>query len=436
MVYCKIVVSFVVVFVFLGMFVVFYVVIDIFWWYVMGGCLGEVVVDIVNGYNEMYDVCQIILVYKGIYEEIFIVGIVVFCVGEQLNIIQVFDVGVVIIIGVKGVVILVQDILQNVGVVFNVEDYIEGVCNFYVDSDGKMIGMLFNLFMLIFYYNVDVFEKVGVEVLKIWEEFQEIVLKLKEVGYVLFVQFYLFWIFIENFKFCYNLQFVFNNNGYDGVKGIQLVFGELIKNYFIVVKGWLDDGLFGYYGIGWGDNQILFNEGKVVMWFGFLGFFGGIFKIVEFLFFVIYLLYWDVVEGVGIGMFIGGVVLFLMVGKLDEENKCVVFFFEYLIFLEVQYMWYKEIGYVLIINVVYELVKEDGYYNEVLVVEIGIKQLILLGGDWIKGYWMGFYVQICDVMNCEYGKILLGEMLVEDVFVIIEVDGNKFFEWFFKIIGN
>ncbi|MCV0424129.1 MAG: extracellular solute-binding protein, partial [Roseibium sp.] len=260
--------------------------------------------------------------------------------------------------------------------------------------------------------------------------------KLKEAGYVPLAQSHLPWIFTENFKSRHNLQFATNNNGYDGAKDTTLVFGEPIKNHFTAVKGWLDDGLFGYYGTGWGDNQTPFNEGKVAMWLGSSGSFGGISKTVEFPFSATYLPYWDAVDGAGTGTFIGGAALFSMAGKPDEENKCVASFFEYLTSPEVQYMWHKETGYVPITNAAYEVAKKDGYYESTPAAEVGIKQLTLPGGEWTKGYRMGFYVQIRDVMNREYGKIMSGETSVEDAFATIEADGNKLLERFSKTTSN
>ncbi|MBO6891672.1 MAG: extracellular solute-binding protein [Roseibium sp.] len=409
---------------------------DISWWHAMGGRLGEVVVDIANGYNASQDACKITPVFKGTYEETLTAGIAAFRAGEQPNVLQVFDAGAATIIGAKGAVIPAQDILENAGVAFNIEDYIDGVRYFYADSDGKMIGMPFNSSTPILYTNEDALKKAGVEAPKTWEEFQEIAPKLKEAGYVPLAQSHLPWIFTENFKSRHNLQFATNNNGYDGAKDTKLVFGDPIKNHFTAVKGWLDDGLFGYYGTGWGDNQTPFNEGKVAMWLGSSGSFGGISKTVEFPFSATYLPYWDAVDGAGTGTFIGGAALFSMAGKPDEENKCVASFFQYLTSPEVQYMWHKETGYVPITNAAYELAKTDGYYKEAPAAEIGIKQLTLPGGDWTKGYRMGFYVQIRDVMNREYGKIMSGETSVEDAFKTIEADGNKLLERFSKTTGN
>ena len=67
--------------------------------------------------------------------------------------------------------------------------------------------------------------------------------------------------------------------------------------------------------------------------------------------------------------------------------------------------------------------------------EVGIQQLTLPAGDNTKGYRMGFYVQIRDVMNREYGRILTGETDVETAFKAIEAEANKLLERFAKTQG-
>ncbi|TYC80068.1 extracellular solute-binding protein [Stappia sp. BW2] len=409
---------------------------DISWWHAMGGKLGEVVVDISNGYNESQDACKITPVFKGTYEETLTSGIAAFRAGEQPNILQVFDAGAATIIGAKGAVIPVEDLLKDNGLDFNIEDYIAGVRYFYADSDGKMIGMPFNSSAPILYINEDAMKKAGVEAPKTYEEFEAIAPKLKEAGYVPLVQSHLPWEFVENFKSRHNLQFATNNNGYDGAEGTELVFGEPIKNHFKAAKKWLDEGLFGYYGTGWGDNQTPFNEGKVALWIGSSGSFGGIADTVDFPFSATFLPYWEAVEGANKASFIGGAALFAMSGKPAEENKCVASFFEYLTSPEVQYMWHKETGYVPITEAAYELAKKDGHYERTPAAEVGIKQLSLDGGEWTKGYRMGFYVQIRDVMNRELGKVFSGETSVDDAFATIKADGDKLLERFAKTTGN
>lgn len=152
---------------------------DISWWHAMAGRLGEVVVDISNGFNASQQACSITPVFKGTYEETLTAGIAAFRAGEQPNILQVFDAGAATIIGAPGAVVPAQDILEGAGVAFNKDDYIEGVRNFYADSAGKMIGMPFNSSTPILYYNVDALKKAGVEAPKTWEEFEAIAPKLK-----------------------------------------------------------------------------------------------------------------------------------------------------------------------------------------------------------------------------------------------------------------
>nr|WP_208998421.1 extracellular solute-binding protein [Roseibium aquae] len=420
----------------LGTSTVSYAATEISWWHAMGGALGDAVNEMATAYNASQDACVITPSYKGGYEDTLTAGIAAFRAGEQPNVIQVFDAGAATIIGAKGAVIPAQTILQEAGVEFDINDYIEGVRNFYADSDGTMIGMPFNSSTPILYTNEEALQKAGVEAPKTWEEFQEIAPKLKEAGYVPLAQSHLPWIFTENFKSRHNLQFATNNNGYDGATGTQLIFGEPIKAHFTAVKEWLDNDLFAWYGTGWSDNQTPFNEGKVAMWLGSSGSFAGIQQTVEFPFSATFLPYWDAVEGAGTGTFIGGAALFAMSGKPDEENKCVASFFEYLSSPEVQYTWHRDTGYVPITNAAYELAKEDGHYERFPAAEVGIQQLTLPGGEWTKGYRMGFYVQIRDVMNREYGRILTGETDVETAFATIEEEGNRLLERFAKTIEN
>ncbi|MTI17785.1 extracellular solute-binding protein [Rhodobacteraceae bacterium RKSG542] len=409
---------------------------EISWWHAMGGTLGEVVNEIAAGYNETQNACNLTPVYKGTYEETLTSGIAAFRAGEQPNVIQVFDAGAATIIGAKGAVVPAQDLLEDAGKEFNMEDYIAGVRYFYADTAGKMIGMPFNSSTPILYYNEEALAKAGVEAPKTWEDFEVIAPKLKEAGYVPLSQSHLPWIFTENFMSRHNLQFATNNNGYEGAKGTEiLVNNEAIKAHFAKVKEWLDGGLFGYYGTGWGDNQTPFQEGKVAMWLGSSGSFGGLMKSAEFKFSSTFLPYWNSVAEQGSGTFIGGAALFAMAGKPKAENDCVADFYGYLTSAEVQYEWHQKTGYVPITNAAYELAKKDGHYDRFPAAETGIQQLNQPGGDWTKGYRMGFYVQIRDVMNREYGRIFSGETTVEDAFKAIEEEGNKLLGRFAKTAG-
>ncbi|MEO1532231.1 MAG: extracellular solute-binding protein [Pseudomonadota bacterium] len=407
---------------------------EIEFWHAMGGRLGEVVNEISANFNEAQSEVKLTPVYKGTYEETLTAGIAAFRAGEQPNIIQVFDAGAATIIGAPGAVIAVEDLLSQNGVAFDINDYISGVRYFYASPEGKMVGMPFNSSTPILYYNVAALEQAGVTPPKTWEEFESTTAPaLKEAGFVPLAQSHLPWIFTENFHSRHDMQFSTNANGYDGVEGTELlVNNDGLKTHFTKLKEWYDAGLFGWYGTGWGDNQAPFEKGDVAMWLGSSASFGGLSKSADFEFSATYLPYWEAISAEPTQTFIGGAALFAMSGKEAEENAAVAKFFEYLASPEVQYLWHKETGYVPITEASYELAKSDGHYDRVPAAEIGIQQLNFPAGDWTKGYRMGFYVQIRDVMNREYGKIFNGEATVDEAFQTIEEEGNKLLERFAK----
>lgn len=405
------------------------------WWHAMGGQLGETVNQIAADFNASQNEVEITPVYKGTYEETLTAGIAAFRAGGQPNILQVFDAGAATVIGAKGAVLPVQDLLEGAGADFNIEDYISGVRYFYADSAGKMIGMPFNSSAPIMYYNAEALEKAGVEAPTTWEEFEAIAPKLKEAGYIALVQSHLPWEFTENFMSRNNLQFATNNNGYDGAVDTKLLVNtEPLKMMFTKLSDWKKEGFFEWYGTGWGDNQTPFEQGKVALWVGSSGSFGGLQKSATMPFGAVPLPCWESIVGEGgcYQSFIGGAALFAMSGKSDEENAATAKFFEYMTSPEVQLMWHKETGYVPITNAAYELAKSEGYYEETPQAEVGIEQLNMKAGEWTRGYRMGFYVQIRDIMNREYGKLFTGETTVDAAFEAIESEGNQLLERFAK----
>jgi sn-glycerol 3-phosphate transport system substrate-binding protein len=202
------------------------------------------------------------------------------------------------------------------------------------------------------------------------------------------------------------------------------------------VKEWLDKGWYGFYGRDWGANQDAFLQQKVAIWLGSSGSFGGLKKSAKFPFSASYLPYWKSVIAQPKGTFIGGASLFVFTGKSDAEYKGVAKFFEFLIKPETQYYWHKETGYVPITTKAYELAKSDGYYKAEPDAEIGILQLNQPGGDWTKGYRLGYYVQIREAMYKHFDDIFSGKATVADAFKGIEDDSNALLKRFHDTYTN
>ena len=400
---------------------------DIQWWHAMGGRLGEVVEEIAVKYNASQDAYNLVPTYKGGYEDTMTAGIAAFRAKQQPNIIQIFDAGAATIINAKGATIPVADLMAN----FNSADYIEGVRYFYADSDDKMIGMPFNASTPLLYFNKDILAEVGIDgPPATWEEFEAMAPKLKDAGYQALAQSHSPWIFSENFHSRHNLQLATSNNGYDSTDVKILYNNDAMKMHWGKVKEWLDADYYGFYGRAWGDNQDAFVQKKVAMWLGSSGSFGGLAKSAEFEFGAAELPYWKSVTDEPYGTFIGGAALFAMSGKPAEENAGVADFMAFLTSPEMQYFWHKETGYVPITNAAYELAKADGYYERTPDAEVGITQLTRRGGEWTKGYRLGFYVQIREVMYNQYENIFSGSSTVDEAFEAMEKESNALLDRF------
>lgn len=398
---------------------------EIQFWHAMGGRLGEVVEEVAEKYNASQSDYVLVPTYKGGYEDTMTAGIAAFRAQQQPNLIQIFDAGAATIINAPGATVPVADLLTQYEGGFEAGDFIEGVRNFYADSEGKMIGMPFNSSTPLLYYNKDILAEVGIDAPPTtWEEFEAMAPQIKDAGYQALAQSHSPWIFSENFHSRHNIQLATGNNGYDSTDVEILYNNDAMKTHWTKVKEWLDAGYYGFYGRGWGDNQDAFVQKKVAMWLGSSGSFGGLTASTDFEFGTTYLPYWKAIIDEPKATFIGGAALFAMSGKSDEENAATADFLSFLASPEVQYFWHKETGYVPITNAAYELAKEDGYYDSTPDAEIGILQLSQPGGEWTKGYRLGFYVQIREVMYKHYEGIFSGDSSVDEAFQKIEEESN------------
>ena len=409
---------------------------EITWWHAMDGALGGVVDQITADFNASQSDYHLVAVNKGGYEDTMTAGIAAFRAKNQPNIIQIFDAGAATIINAKGAVKPVQDLLEENNVKFDINEYIPGVRYFYADSDGKMIGMPFNSSTPLLYYNKEALAKAGVDVPKTWQEFEEAAPKLKAAGYTALAQSHSPWIFFENFMSRHNLQMATGNNGYDSTDVKILYNNDALKDHWKRVKAWKDEGYYGYYGRAWGANQDAFVQQQVAMWIGSSGSFGGLRKSAQFDFGTSTLPYWKGVGDAPKSTFIGGASLFAFSGHSAEQDAGVAAFFKFLTKPETQYYWHKETGYVPITTAAYELAKKDGYYEESPDAEVGIQQLSEEGGEWTKGYRLGFYVQIREVIYREVDKMMNGEETIDAAFNTIEEEANGLLDRFNDTYSN
>ncbi len=404
---------------------------NITWWHAMGGRLGEVVNELANKFNASQNEYKVIPVYKGGYEDTMTAGIAAFRARKAPDIIQIFDAGAATIIAAKGVVYPVADLFDKYGVKFNANDYISGVRNFYADSSGRMIGSPFNSSTPVMYYNKDAFKKAGIKnPPKTWEDFEAMAPALKKAGYIGLAQSLSTWTSAENFMSRHNRQMANKDNGFAGFATKLYYENPAMDYHWDKLREWVVKGYFKYYGRGWADNQQAFYDQKVAMWLGSSGSFGGLKKGAKFNFGTTYLPFWKKFIKEGAQTFIGGAALFVFSGKSDEKYKGIAKFLQFLTNPKNQYFWHKSTGYVPITKAAYALAKKDGYYKRVPDAQIGILQLSLPTQKWTKGYRLGNYVQIREVMTVEFENIFNGKKTAKQALGDIDRKGDKLLKRF------
>ena len=195
---------------------------EIQWWHAHGGALGERVNEIADNFNRSQEQYKVVPTYKGNYAETMTAGIAAFRAGKAPHILQVFEVGTATMMGAKGAVKPVYELMAEAGVPFDPKAYLPAVTGYYSTTDGKMLSMPFNSSTPVLWYNKDAFAKAGLDPNappKTWPEVADAAKKLIGAGYSCgFSTAWITWIHLENFSAWHNVPFGTKANGFRRVR--------------------------------------------------------------------------------------------------------------------------------------------------------------------------------------------------------------------------
>lgn len=134
--------------------------IEIEFWHAMGDQLGEVIDELVGRYNLSQDKVVVKAVYQGSYDDNFNTFLSSLGTGDEPNIVQHFDVATQKMLDLNRV-IPVHTLMTEAGSL-QPTMFINPVRRYYSDETG-MAALAFNLSVPLVYYNVDLFESLGVD---------------------------------------------------------------------------------------------------------------------------------------------------------------------------------------------------------------------------------------------------------------------------------
>lgn len=412
--------------------------VEIEWWHAMGGELGKKVDQIASDFNAMQDDYAVKAVYKGDYTETMTAAIAAFRAGEQPHIVQVFEVGTATMMGAKGAIKPVHEIMSEYVEGWDPDAYLPAVKSYYTTPEGDLLSLPFNSSTPVLWYNQDALNEAGVEsVPETWAEMEAASKKLMDAGYSCgFSSGWQSWVHIENMSAWHNQPIGTQENGFAGFD-TELVFNDgVILRHISDMAGWAEDGVFKYGGRR-GDSLPLFVTGECPMWMNSSAYYAAISEQADFAFGQSMLPYYDDVEGAPQNSIIGGATLWVLAGHADDEYEAAAQFFHYLSSPEVQADWHQSSGYVPITTAAYELSQEQGFYEENPGTDTAIKQLSLNEPTPnSKGLRFGNFVQVRDVINEELEAVWAGDKTAEEALDTAVERGNTLLRQFENSVTN
>ncbi|MEO4043096.1 sn-glycerol-3-phosphate ABC transporter substrate-binding protein UgpB [Hoeflea sp. CAU 1731] len=386
---------------------------EIEFWHAFTGRLGELVAEQVETFNNSQDDYVVVASHKGNYSETLNAGIAAFRAGEQPDILMVFEVGTATMMGAKGAVKPVYEVMAEAGADFDPDAYIGAVKGYYTTTDGDMLSLPFNSSTPVLWVNQDALKEAGIDPdvdLSTWEQVGDVLDKLKAAGHECpLTTAWQSWIHLENLSAYHNVPFATKDNGFAGLD-TELAFNSPLQVKHIQTMGdWAKDGKFVYKGRR-NEGGADFRSGGCALFTESSAGYAGIKSEAEFDFAVRPLPYWSDAEGAPQNTIIGGASLWVMEGQDPAEYEAVAAFLNFLSSTDIQAKWHQDTGYLPITKAAGDKTKADGFYDENPGTDIAVIQMTTNEPTAnSKGLRLGSFDQIRGIIDEELEGVWSGD---------------------------
>lgn len=359
------------------------------WWYANGGQIEEAIQKMIADFNASQDRYEVVGARKGDYEESFAAMIAAYRVGQHPTIIQASERSVLTMVD-SGAIIPVQDLMKVNGRAMETSDFLPAVAAYYV-IDGSVNALPFNSSTGIMWYNADHFAAAGFDKpAETWDDFEKQLYALKDKGITdcaMVLNSDYIWSLIEGYSTINDLPFGTLSNGRDG-RGTEYVYNTTrVVDQATRLKKWVDDGIIVLSGTGMSPSQ-LFTSGTCSTWSSSTAGHAGVEANAEFNWSATLQPYEAGVEPHNSNL--GGAALWVLDGKTDEEYAAAAAFLEYVAAPQTQAWWSATTGYIPVTNAAYDLLKEEGFFDEHPTREIALLQLTRGGTPTDNSWGMRF----------------------------------------------
>ncbi|MCY4168256.1 MAG: sn-glycerol-3-phosphate ABC transporter substrate-binding protein UgpB [Rhodobacter sp.] len=386
---------------------------EIEFWHAFTGRLGDLVAEQVETFNGSQSDFMVVANHKGNYSETLNAGIAAFRAGEQPDILMVFEVGTATMMGAKGAVKPVYEVMAAAGADFDQSKYIGSVKGYYTSPDGNMLSLPFNSSTPVLWVNRDKLREAGIDPdidLSTWEMVGAVLddLKAAEVDCPMTTA-WQSWIHLENFSAYHDTPFATKDNGFAGTDTELAFNGAAQVAHIGAMGGWAQDGKFIYAGRR-NEGGANFRGGECALFTESSAGYAGISSEAEFEFEVRPLPYWEALVSEPQNTIIGGASLWVMEGQSDEEYRGVAAYLNFLSSPEIQAKWHQDTGYLPITSEAGELTRSQGFYEanpgtDIAVIQMTAKEPTANS----KGLRLGSFDQIRGIIDEELEAVWSGD---------------------------
>jgi sn-glycerol 3-phosphate transport system substrate-binding protein len=386
---------------------------EIQWWHAMTGANNDVVVRLSEEFNASQKDYKVVPAFKGSYPDTLNAGIAAFRSGNAPHIMQVFEVGTATMMGAKGAVKPVQEMMKEAGESFDPKSYLPAITGYYSTVKGEMLSFPFNSSSAVMWYNKDAFTKAGLDAEKppkTWPEVFDAAKKLKAAGWDKcgFTSAWITWLNIEQLSSWHNQPIGSKANGMDGFDTELKINSDFHVRHLTNLVELQKDKTFDYSGRT-NTNEGRFTSGECPIMLTSSGFYGNVKANAKFAYGNAPMPYYPDVAGAPQNSIIGGASLWTMGGKTPTEYKGVAKFFTFLSDTSRQVKLHTESGYLPITKAAYEATKASGFYKTNPMLETPLLQLTNKEPtENSRGLRFGNLVQIRDVWSEEIEAALAG----------------------------
>ena len=414
---------------------------EIQWWHAMTGANNDVIVRLSEEFNASQKDYKVVPAYKGSYPDTLNAGIAAFRANQAPHIMQVFEVGTATMMGAKGAVKPVQDMMREAGEAFDPKSYLPAITGYYSTVKGEMLSFPFNSSSAVMWYNRDAFKKAGLNAdvpPKTWPEVFDAARKLKAAGWDKcgFSTAWITWLNIEQLGAWHNVPVGTKANGFDGFDTVFQINSPLYVKHLTNLVDLQKEGVFSYSGrTNTGEGR--FTSGECPIFLTSSAFFGNVRANAKFDWANTMMPYYPDQAGAPQNSIIGGASLWVMGGKSAAEYKGVAKFFTFLSDVDRQVKLHTESGYLPITKAAYAKVKDSGFYKDRGFLETPLLQLNNKEPtDNSRGVRFGNLVQIRDIWSEEIESALNGQKAPKAALDAATERGNAMLRQFERTVSR